>query len=102
LGHPDVLTATIAAFAAAQNAVDCPESTARSEAFKEVFNFTQSGEKPRAMAAAEKDGIQAEVIPFMSAAIKQALAEHKSNISDAQVGDFVRVLTSPELHDEAA
>jgi hypothetical protein len=102
LGRPGVLAETVAVFAAAENAVNSAVSTELSEAFKEKFNFAQSGEKPRAMAAAEKDGIQAEVTPFTIAAIRQALAECNSNVSDDQVDEFVRVLTSPELHEEAA
>ena len=102
LGHPDKLAATVAAFAAAEDAVNSPAATERSEAFKAKFNFTKSGEKPRAMAPADKDTIQAEVMPLIIAAIRQALAERKSNISPDQVDEFVHVLTSPELHEEAA
>ena len=102
LGHPDKLAATLAALAAAENAINSPESTERSEAFKAKFNFTKSGEKPRPMAPADKDGIQTEVMPFMVASVRQALTECKSNISDDRAEEFVHVLTSPELHDEAA
>jgi hypothetical protein len=102
LAEPGTLEATVTAFAAAESAIDSAVSTELSEAFKEKFNFTSSGEKPRPMAAAEKDGIQAAVNPFIDAAVKQALAEGNSMISAVQVDDFVRVLTSPELHEEAA
>lgn len=102
LEHPDKLAATVAAFAAAENAVNSPTATERSEAFKEIFNFTKSGEKPRAMAPADKEGIQTAVMPFIAAAVRQALAECKWNISHDQAEEFVRVLTSPELHEEAA
>lgn len=102
LGHPDKLAATVAAFAAAENAINSPAATERSEAFKGRFDFIKSGEKPRAMAAADKEGIQTEVMPFIVAAVRQALAECKSNISHDQAEEFVHVLTSPELHEEAA
>jgi surface polysaccharide O-acyltransferase-like enzyme len=55
-----------------------------------------------AIRTAENDGIEAEVTPFMITAIGQALAECNSNVSHDQVDEFVRVLTSPELHEEAA
>ena len=102
LAHPDKLAATLAVFAAAENAINSPESTERSEAFKAKFNFTKSGEKPRAMAPADKDGIQAEVMPLIVAAVRQALAECGWTISHDQTEEFVFVLTSPELHEEAA
>lgn len=102
LGHPDKLAATVAAFAAAEDAVNSPAATERSEAFKAKFNFTKSGEKPRAMAPADKDTIQAQVMPLIIAAIRQALADRKSNISPDQVDEFVHVLTSPELHKKSA
>jgi hypothetical protein len=102
LGHPAALTTTVAAFRAAQAAIDSAEATARSEAFKERFNFIRSGEKPRAMAAAEKDAIQGEVMPFIVTAVGKALAAGASTISQDHVEDFVHVLTTPELHDEAA
>jgi hypothetical protein len=102
LEHPDKLAATVAALAAAENAINSPAATERSEAFKQKFNFVKSGEKPRPMAPADKDGIQTEVMPFIVAAVGQALAECKSNISVDQAEEFVRVLTSPELHEEAA
>jgi hypothetical protein len=54
-----------------------------------------------AFAAAEKDGIQAAVAPLIAAAVQQALAARGSAIPRHQVDDFVGVLTSPELHDEA-
>jgi hypothetical protein len=54
------------------------------------------------MAPADKDGIQAEVMPFIVAAVRQALTECNWNISHDQSQDFVNVLTSPELHEEAA
>ncbi len=102
LEHPDKLIVTDAAFAAAENAINSPAATERSEAFKQKFNFFKSGEKPRAMVPADKDGIQAEVMPFIIAAVTQALTECKWNISDGRTDDFVHVLTSPELHEEAA
>ena len=102
LEHPDKLAATVAAFAAAENAVNSPTATERSEAFKEIFDFAKSGEKPRAMAPADKEEIQTAVMPFIAAAVRQALAECKWNISHYQGEEFVHVLTSPELHDEAA
>jgi hypothetical protein len=102
LEHPDKLAATVAALAAAENAINSPAATERSEAFKQKFNFVKSGEKPRPMAPADKDGIQTEVMPFIVAAVGQALAECKPNISGDQTKELVRVLTSPELHEEAA
>lgn len=102
LGHPDNLARTIAAFEAAENAINSAAATERSEAFKEEFNFVKSGEKPRAMAPADKDGIQADIMPFIIAAVSQALTEGKWNISHGQVEEFVHVVTSPELHEEAA
>jgi hypothetical protein len=102
LEHPDKLAVTVAAFAAAENAINSPAATERSEAFKVKFNFTKSGEKPRAMAPADKDGIQTEVMPFITAAVRQALDECTWDISHDQAEDFVHVLTSPELHEEAA
>ena len=102
LEHPDKLAATVAAFAAAENAINSPAATERSEAFKEKFNFVKSGQKPRAMAPADKDGIQAEVMPFIVAAVREDLAEGKWNVSHDQAEEFVHVLTSPELHEEAA
>jgi hypothetical protein len=102
LEHPDKLAVTVAAFAAAENAITSPAATERSEAFKAKFNFTKSGERPRAMAPADKDGIQTEVMPLIIAAVAQALAECQWNISNDQTEEFVHVLTSPELHEEAA
>jgi hypothetical protein len=102
MAQPDKLTETIAAFAAAENAINSQEATERSEAFKATFNFVKSGETPRAMAPADKDDIQAELIPIMAAAVSQALAERNWSISRGQVTEFVHVLTSPELHEEAA
>lgn len=102
LGHPDKLAATIAAFEAAENAINSAAATQRSEAFKQKFNFAKSGEKPRAMAPADKDGIQAQVMPFMVAAVSQALTQVKWNVSHDQAEEYVGVLTSPELHEEAA
>lgn len=102
LEHPDKLAATVAALAAAENAINSPAATERSEAFKQKFNFVKSGEKPRPMAPADKDGIQTEVMPFIIAAVRQALTECNGNISHDQTEEFVRVLTSPELHEEAA
>lgn len=101
LGQPDALATTVAAFAAAESAVNSPESTEMSEAFKAGFNFTKSGEAPRAMAPSDKDGIQAAVTPLIAAAVEQALAARGSTVPRRQVDDFVGVLTSPELHDEA-
>jgi hypothetical protein len=102
LEEPDKLAATVAAFAAAENAVNSSAATERSEAFKEIFNFVKSGEKPRAMAPADKGGIQALVVPFIVAAVRQALAEGNWADSHDLTEEFVRVLTSPELHEEAA
>ena len=102
LEHPDKLAVTVAAFAAAENAINSPAATERSEAFKAKFNFTKSGERPRAMAPADKEGIQTEVMPLIIAAIRKALAECQWNISNDQTEEFVHVLTSPELHEEAA
>lgn len=102
LDHPDKLAATVAALAAAENAINSPAATERSEAFKQKFNFVRSGEKPRAMAPADKDGIQSEVMSVIIAAVRQALTERKWNISHDQAEEFVHVLTSPELHEEAA
>ncbi|HZN83643.1 MAG TPA: hypothetical protein VFC01_28750 [Mycobacterium sp.] len=102
LEHPDKLAATVAAFAAAETAINSPAATERSEAFKQIFNFVKSGEKPRPMAPADKDGIQAEVMPLLVAAVSEALAECKSTTSHDQTEEFLRILTSPELHEEAA
>jgi hypothetical protein len=99
---PDTLVATVAAFEAAENAIKSPAATELSEAFKQKFNFVKSGELPRAMAPADKDGIQAEVMPFIIDAVRQALTACKWNISHARAEKFVQVLTSPELHEEAA
>jgi hypothetical protein len=54
------------------------------------------------MAPADKDGIQAEVMPLIVAAVGQALTECKWIISVEQTEEFLRVVTSPELHEEAA
>jgi hypothetical protein len=54
------------------------------------------------MAPADKEGIQTEVMPLIIAAVTKALAECKWNISHDQTEEFVHVLTSPELHEEAA
>jgi hypothetical protein len=102
LEHPDKLATTIAVFAAAERAIHTAASTEKSEAFKEQFNFIRSGEKPRAMKPEEKDAIQAEVMPFIIAAIKTVLAEIKQFISEEQLQKFVFVLTSPELYHEPA
>jgi hypothetical protein len=102
MGDPDKIAATIAAFGAAQSAIDCLAATEMSEAFKAKFNFTKSGETPRAMAPLDKDTIQAEVMPFIIAEIGQVLAERQWTISEDRTAEFVRVVTSPELHDEAA
>jgi hypothetical protein len=102
LAHPDKLAATVAALAAAENAINSPAATARSETFKAKFNFIKSGEKPRAMAPEDKEAIQTEVMPLIVAAVRQALAECKWSISHDQVEEFVHVLTSPELHEKAA
>jgi hypothetical protein len=102
LRHPAKLTATLTAFAAAENAINAAVSTERSEAFKMKFNFTKSGERPRAMAPDDKDGIQAEVSPLIVAAVNHALAEDNWSVSQDRTADFVRVVTSPELHEEAA
>lgn len=102
LEDPAKLAATLAAFAAAEDAVNSPAATEKSEAFKAIFNFIKSGETPRAMFPEEKDTIQAEEMPFIVAAVKQAAAEHNWTISLDQIEDFIRVLTSPELHEGAA
>jgi hypothetical protein len=102
LAHPDKLAATVAAFAAAEQAINSPAATSMSEAFKARFNFVRSGEKPRAMAPADKDGIQAEVMPLIVGAVGHAVAEGRWNIPSGQTDEFVRVLTSPELHAQAA
>jgi hypothetical protein len=102
LAQPDTLTATVAAFAAAENAINSAAATERSEAFKARFNFAQSGQPPRAMAPTDKDGIQTELVPFIVDAVAQALAEHNANVPHGQLQEFVQVLTSPELHHEAA
>jgi hypothetical protein len=102
LGQPDKLAATVAAFAAAENAINSPAATERSESFKLKFNFITSGERPRAMAPADKDGIQSEVTPLIIAAVTRALAGCQWDISDERAEEFVGVLTSPELHEEAA
>lgn len=102
LEHPDKLAVTVAAFAAAENAINSAAATERSEAFKAKFNFTKSGERPRAMAPTDKEGIQTEVVRFIIAAVRQALVECQWNISNDQTEEFVHVLTSPELHEEAA
>jgi len=102
LADAEKLSATLAAFGAAEDAINSPAATKKSEAFKAIFNFIKSGEKPRAMFPQEKDAIQAEEMPFIISAVRQAAAECKWNISLEQIEDFVRVLTSPELHEEAA
>jgi hypothetical protein len=102
LDETDKLAVTVAAFAAAENAINSAAATERSETFKAKFNFAKSGEKPRAMAPADKEGIQTEVMPFIITAVTKALAESKWNISHDQTEEFVHVLTSPELHEEAA
>lgn len=102
LAQPDRLTVTVAAFAAAENAINSQAATERSEAFKATFNFAKSGEKPRAMTPADKGGIQTELALFIVAAVEQSLAECNSDVSHVQLEEFVHVLTSPELHDEAA
>jgi hypothetical protein len=102
LEQPDKLAATVAAFAAAENAINSPAATERSEAFKQIFNFVMSGEKPRPMAPADKDGIQAEVMPLIVAAVSEALTDCKSTTSHDQTEEFVRVVTSTELHEAAA
>jgi hypothetical protein len=100
LEQSENLAMTLAVFAAAEHAINTAESTEKSEAFKERFNFIKTNEKPRAMFPAEKDAIQAEVMPFIITAVRQVLAERKLAISDEQVKVFVFVLTSPELHQE--
>jgi hypothetical protein len=54
------------------------------------------------MAPADKDGIQTDVMPVVAGAVKQALAECNWDASSEQIKEFVRLLTSPELHEEAA
>jgi hypothetical protein len=95
LSRPDALATTLAAFAAAEDAINGSASTAKSEAFKAKFDFVTSGLTPRAMAPADKDGIQAEVAPLLVAAVEQAFPGGKAD-------HFVAVLTSPELHEQAA
>jgi hypothetical protein len=102
LEHPHKLAATVAALAAAVDAINSPAATERSEAFKQIFNFVMSGEKPRPMAAADKDGIQAEVMPLIVAAVSEALTDCKSTTSHDQTEEFVRVVTRTELHEAAA
>ena len=101
LEQPDKLATMIAVFAAAENAIHTAESTEKSEAFKAQFNFIKNGEKPRAMHAAEKDAIQAEIMPFIKAAVRVVLVERKFDFSEEQLEKFVFVLTSPELYTEA-
>jgi hypothetical protein len=101
LSQPDTLATTVAVFAAAESAINSPESTEMSEAFKATFNFTKSGEPPRAMAPSDKDGIQAAVTPLITASVEKALTGRGVAVPRHQIDDFVRVLTSPELHDEA-
>jgi hypothetical protein len=64
--------------AAAESAINSPAATERSEAFKQ------------------------EVMPLLVAAVSEALAECKSTTSHDQTEEFLRILTSPELHEEAA
>lgn len=97
----DKLRATLAAFVAAENAINSPEATAKSEAFKAKFNFAASGERARAMAPDEKIAIQCELIPLITAAVASAVAECGSDVDRDRLDDFVDVLTSPELHEEA-
>jgi hypothetical protein len=47
------------------------------------------------MVPADKDGIQAEVTPYIVEAVQQAFPSGHAK-------EFVGVLTSPELHEEAA
>jgi len=101
-GHPDKLAITTAVFSAAEHAIQTAPSTERSEAFKEQFNFIRTGEKPRAMRPEEKNAIQAEVMPYIIAAVKEVLAEWKFDLLEEQLHNFVFVLTSPELYQEPA
>lgn len=43
-----------------------------------------------------------DAMPFIIAVVRQALAECQWNISNDQTEEFVHVLTSPALHEEAA
>jgi hypothetical protein len=97
----DKLAATIEVFAAAERAVNSPEATEHAERFKEIFNFTKTGEKPRAMFPAEKDAIQTATMPFIIAAVRNVFAARKFDISEEQIEKFVFVLTSPELYQGA-
>jgi hypothetical protein len=102
LEHPDKLAATVAALAAAETAINSPAALREVEAFKQIFNFVKSGQKPRPMAPADKDGIQSEVMPLLVAAVSEVLTECKTTTSHDQTEEFPRILTSPELHEEAA
>lgn len=101
LSHPDKLATTIAVFAAAEHAVNSPGASAKSDVFREQFNFIKSGAKSRPMNPEEKIAIQSETIPFITAAVRQVLDERNMDLSQEQVGKFVFILTSPELHEEA-
>jgi hypothetical protein len=101
LSHPDKLATTIAVFAAAEHAVNSPGASAKSDVFREQFNFIKSGAKSRPMNPEEKIAIQLETIPFITAAVRQVLDERKADLSQEQLGKFVFILTSPELHEEA-
>jgi hypothetical protein len=102
LSHPDKLATTIAVFAAAEHAVNSPGASAKSDVFREQFNFMKSGAQSRPMNPEEKIAIQLETIPFITAAVRQVLDERKVDLSQEQLGKFVLILTSPELHEEAA
>jgi hypothetical protein len=102
LQDPVKLAATLAIFVAAEDAVNSAAATELGELFKAKFNFAQSGERPRAMAPEEKDAIQADIIPIMLEAIKSDVAQSDWQITEGQAMDFVQVLTSLELHAEAA
>ena len=95
----NILSTTVKVFGAAVSAINSVEATEKAEVFKEIFNFTRSGEKPRAMRPAEKEAIQAEIMPFIIEAVRKVLVEVQVEISQEQIEKFVFVLTSPELYE---
>lgn len=101
LEQPDKLATTTAIFAAAERAINAADSTEKSEAFKGKFFFSKTGEKSRPMIPAEKAEIQAEVMPFIIAAVKPVLVERKLILSQEQLEKFVFILTFPELYKES-
>jgi hypothetical protein len=102
LEQPDKLSTTIAVFAAAERAVNSAAAAVKSDVFREKFNFTKTGEQSRPMLPEEKIAIQTETMPFIVTAVRQVLEERKVALSQDQLETFVAVLTSPELHEEAA